>query len=210
MLEHVPHWLGELLTNVRAGHSKLAIVQPDVAGGVPRIDLSSPAFADGARLPERFTADGAGLSPPLIWGELPAGTSSLALLVEDPDAPAPNPLVHALVWNLPPGERRLPENAIARDGSGGADGRDVGRNSYLAEGWLPPDPPTGHGVHDYVFQLFALDDTPDIGTNPGRGRVAEALRGRVLAAGLLVGTYSRGEEEPIVSNTMAGFRPTTA
>lgn len=209
MLEHVPHWLGELLTNVRAGHSKLAIVQSGVAGGVARIELSSPAFADGARLPERFTADGAGVSPPLIWGNLPAETLSLALLVEDPDAPAPNPLVHALIWNLPPGERRLAEGAITGDGTGGPDGRDVGRNSYLSEEWLPPDPPTGHGAHDYVFQLFALSDTPDIGTNPGRGRVAEALPGRVLAAGLLVGTYSRGEDAPIVSDTSAGFRPAT-
>jgi Raf kinase inhibitor-like YbhB/YbcL family protein len=210
MLEHVPHWLGEMLTNVRAGHSKLAIVQQDVAGGVARIDLSSPAFADGARLPARFTADGAGVSPPLVWSDVPAETSSLALLVEDPDAPAPNPLVHALIWNLPPGQRRLAEGEIAGDGTGGADGRDVGRNSYLSEGWLPPDPPTGHGSHDYVFQLFALADTPDLGSNPGRGRVADALRGRVLAAGLLVGTYSRGEDAPIVSDTVAGFRPAAA
>lgn len=197
MLEHVPQWLGAMLTNVRAGHSKLAIVQPDVATGVPRIDLSSPAFADGARLPERFTADGAGVSPPLIWGDVPPETSSLALLVEDPDAPAPNPLVHALVWNLPPDERRLVEGAIAPDGAGEADGRDVGRNSYLTEGWLPPDPPTGHGNHDYVFQLFALSATPVLDSNPGRSSMAEALKGHVLAAGLLVGTYSRGEAQPV-------------
>jgi Raf kinase inhibitor-like YbhB/YbcL family protein len=202
MLEHVPHWLGALLTNVRAGHSKLAIVQPDVATGVPRIDLSSPAFADGARLPDRFTADGAGVSPPLVWGDVPPETSSLALLVEDPDAPAPNPLVHALVWNLPPQERRLPEGAIAPDGDGGADGRDVGRNSYFNEGWLPPDPPTGHGSHDYVFQLFALSATPDLDSNPGRSSLAEALKGHVLAAGLLVGTYSRGEAQAMADTDL--------
>ncbi|VWX51942.1 YbhB/YbcL family Raf kinase inhibitor-like protein [Novosphingobium sp. 9U] len=201
MLEHVPHWLGAMLTNVRAGHARLAIVQDGVASGVERIDLSSPAFADGARLPERFTADGSGISPPLIWGEVPPGTSSLALLVEDPDAPAPNPLVHALVWNLPPDERRLAEGEIAQDGDGDADGRDVGRNSYLGEGWLPPDPPTGHGSHDYVFQLFALRSTPDLGSNPGRSRMAEALKGNVLAAGLLVGTYSRGEDAPLQDST---------
>ncbi len=193
MLEHVPAWLGAMLKNVRAGHAKLAIVQHDLANGVPRIDLSSPAFADGARLPERFTADGAGVSPPLVWGDVPPETSSLALLVEDADAPTPSPLVHALVWNLPPGERRLEEGAISADGSGGPDGRDVGKNSYLGEGWLPPDPPTGHGSHDYVFQLFALSRTPDLESNPGRTSVAEALQGHVLAAGLLVGTYSRGE-----------------
>jgi len=205
MLEHVPHWLGALMTNVRAGHAKLAIVQHDVARDVPRIDLSSPAFADGARLPERFTADGAGVSPPLIWGDVPPETSSIALLVEDPDAPAPNPLVHAVVWNLPPGERRLAEGEIAPDGDGDPDGRDVGRNSYLAEGWLPPDPPTGHGSHDYVFQIFALARTPDLPGTPGCGKLEEALRGNVLAAGLLVGTYSRGEEAPLAHDTPSGF-----
>jgi Raf kinase inhibitor-like YbhB/YbcL family protein len=195
MLEHVPGWLGALLRNVRAGHAKLAIVQEGVAEGVDRLDLSSPAFADGARLPERFTADGEGVSPPLVWGEVPGGTSSLVLLVEDPDAPLPNPLVHALVWHLPADERRLAEGAILADGAGEADGRDVGRNSYLGEGWLPPDPPTGHGSHDYVFQLFALSRTPDLDSSPGRASVVEALRGNVLAAGILVGTYSRGEPQ---------------
>ena len=153
------------------------------------IDLSSPAFADGARLPERFTADGEGMSPPLLWGAVPTGTESIALLVEDPDAPAPNPLVHALIWNLPADARHLAEGAIRRDGNCG----EIGRNSYFAQGWLPSDPLTGHGSHDYVFQLFALSGTPDIGHNPGRSDLLEALGGRVLAAGILMGTYSRDE-----------------
>ncbi len=196
MLEHVPHWLGSLLHNVRAGHAKLAIVQDGVVTGDARLDLSSIAFADGARLPERFTADGDGVSPPLTWRGVPAGTAALALLVEDPDAPAPQPLVHAIVWNLPPADGGLAEGAIAPDGHGGDDGSDVGRNSYAQEGWLPPDPPTGHGSHDYVFQLFALSETLPLDINPGRSDLMEAIRGRVLAAGMLVGTYSRGEEAP--------------
>jgi Raf kinase inhibitor-like YbhB/YbcL family protein len=192
MLEHVPAWLGQMLHHIRAGHAKLVVVDPGLtAEGA--IDLSSPAFANGARLPERFTADGDGASPPLIWGEVPDGTQSLALIVEDPDAPALAPLVHAIVWDIPATERRLAEGAIVRDGDGGADGRDVGRNSFLSEGWLPPDPPTGHGSHDYVFQLFALSATPEMGKNPGRAAVVEAMAGKVLAAGILVGTYSRGE-----------------
>ena len=193
MLEHVPHWIGAMLRNVRAGHAKLAIVQDGVVTGDARIDLRSPAFADGGRLPERFTADGEGVSPPLVWDETPAGTVALALIVEDPDAPAPQPLVHAIVWDLPADERMLGEGAIAADGDGGADGRDVGRNSYWQEGWLPPDPPTGHGNHDYVFQLFALSQPPAVGTNPGRSEFMGAITGHVLAAGMLVGTYSRGE-----------------
>jgi len=209
MLEHVPQWLGALLRNVRAGHAKLAIVNHDLKVGTESLELASPAFANGARLPERFTADGEGVSPPLVWRDPPAGTSSFALIVEDPDAPMPNPLVHALVWNIPAGERRLGEGAITRDGKGSADGRDVGRNSFLGEGWLPPDPPTGHGSHDYVFQLFALRDTPVIGPNPGRDELLHALRDRVLAAGLLVGTYSRGEAAEIGA-VASGRAPQTA
>ncbi|KQX25953.1 MULTISPECIES: YbhB/YbcL family Raf kinase inhibitor-like protein [unclassified Sphingomonas] len=196
MLEHLPRWLGAVLRNVRAGHSKLVIVQPELRIGDTVIDLSSPAFASGARLPVRFTADGEGVSPPLLWGEVPTGTTSLALIVEDPDAPALQPLVHALVWNIPADDRHLPEGAIVADGDGTVDGPDVGRNS-LFEGWLPPDPPTGHGSHDYVFQLFALSETIDIGGNPGRSGLIRGLQGRVLGAGMLVGTYSRGEEAPL-------------
>lgn len=203
MLEHLPAWLGGLLRNVRAGHSKLVIVQPELRIPETIIDLSSPAFAYGGRLPMRFTADGEGVSPPLVWGDVPAGTASLALIAEDPDAPALHPLVHALVWNIPAEERRLAEAAVTRDGAGEEDGRDVGRNSFFSEGWLPPDPPTGHGSHDYIFQLFALSETLDIGANPGRSGFIRGISGRVLAAGMLVGTYSRGEQAPLSGKGIA-------
>ncbi len=192
MLEHVPAWLGVLLRGVRAGASKLTIVDPAL-GSFDSLDLASLAFADGQRLPERFTADGAGVSPPLHWRGVPAGTARLALIVEDPDAPSPQPLVHAILWDLPASDEQLAEGAIRPDGDGAAGHGDVGRNSYLREGWLPPDPPTGHGEHRYAFQLFALADGPDLDPNPGRGALVEAMAGRVLAAGLLTGTYSRGE-----------------
>lgn len=198
MLEHVPAWLGRALAGVRAGADKLAIVQPELGGRFDAIDLSSPAFADNARLPPRFTADGDGMSPPLVWGPLPTGTTMLALLVEDADAPAPQPLVHAVVWGMPADAGRLAEGAIVADGDGVAPGGDVGRNSYFNEGWLPPDPPTGHGEHRYAFQLFALDDgVDDPGSSPGRAALVRAMTGHVLAAGLLIGTYSRGEDARI-------------
>jgi Raf kinase inhibitor-like YbhB/YbcL family protein len=196
MLEHVPRWLGAALKTVRAGGSKLAIVQPEL-GTFGTIELSSPAFADGGRLPQRFTADGAGVSPPLVWGPLPEATRSLALIVEDPDAPALQPLVHAIMWDLPADTHRLAEGAIGPDGDGAEDGRDVGRSSFLREGWLPPDPPTGHGPHSYAFQLFALGPCPDPGATPGRSALVRAMADNVLAAGLLIGTYSRGEERPV-------------
>lgn len=196
MLEHVPHWLGHALAGVRAGADKLAITQPGLAPPAA-LTLTSPAFADGARLPDRFTADGTGVSPPLIWGAVPAGTASLALLVEDADAPTPQPLVHAVVWGIAADAARLAEGAIVADGAGGEDA-DVGRNSFLREGWLPPDPPTGHGVHRYCFQLFALGPgAGDPGESPGRSALIEAMRDHVVAAGLLTGTYGRGEEAPL-------------
>jgi Raf kinase inhibitor-like YbhB/YbcL family protein len=194
MLEHLPHWLGKALSPLRAGADKLVIVRPELAGeGV--IHLASPAFANGARLPDRFTADGEGISPPLFWTGVPEGTERLVLIVEDPDAPTPQPVVHAIVWGLPlAGD--LKEGEIRPD-DGEALGEDVGRNSGFAEGWLPPDPPNGHGEHNYAFQLFALGPGPDPSENPGRGAVLRAMEGRVLAAGLLTGTYSRGEEAPV-------------
>ena len=191
MLEHVPHWLGSALKGVRAGADTLAIVEAGV-DGVAEIAVRSPAFGDGERMPDRFTADGEGVSPPLFWTGVPGGAACLVLIVEDSDAPTPSPLVHAVVWGLPAADGQLSEGAIVADGPGDASG-DVGRNSYLREGWLPPDPPTGHGDHHYTFQLFALAAGSEPGESPGRGDVIAAMRGRVLAAGVLTGIYSRGE-----------------
>lgn len=195
MLEHIPHWLGSALKGLRAGTDKLTIVQEGL-GSFTAIDLRSPAFGNGGRLPDRFTADGEGVSPPLFWTGVPPETRLLALLVEDADAPTPNPLVHAIVWGLPGEDGQLAEGAIVADGDGSATG-DVGTNSYLREGWLPPDPPTGHGEHRYAFQLFALGDVPDPGASPSRSDIVDAMRGHVLAAGLLTGVYSRGDVAPI-------------
>lgn len=202
MLEHVPGWIGSLFAAVRAGHGKLVVAQPGIAEGVAEIELSSPAFAAGARLPDRFTADGEGVSPPLVWGPLPEGTAGCALIVEDADAPTPQPLVHAVVWAIPADDHRLAEGAIVADEAVEA-GPDVGRNSYLGEGWLPPDPPTGHGSHDYVFQLFALSSLPELDESPGRSAIVEAISGRVLGAGVLIGTYSRGQPSDIASHDAA-------
>lgn len=192
MLEHVPHWLGAMLRNVRAGHARLAALDPDLTSDTV-IELSSPAFPGGGRLPPRFTADGSGVSPPLVWGPVPPGTQSLVLIVEDPDAPAPRPLVHAIVAGIAPDTHQFAEGTIVPDGSGDAARGDVGRNSYFVEGWLPPDPPTGHGEHDYAFQLFALSEQLDLDANPGRSALVAAMAGKVIGLGLLIGSYSRGE-----------------
>lgn len=193
MLEHVPQWLGQAMRGLRAGADKLCIVQPELGGDFGPIALSSTAFANGGRLPPRFTADGEGISPPLVWGALPERTRSVALIVEDSDAPMPDPMVHAVVWGLSPYRHALAEGEIQPDGTGAPDGRDVGLNSFFFEGWLPPDPPNGHGEHNYHFQIFALDAIDYPGPTPGRSALVRAMKGNVLAAGLLTGVYSRGE-----------------
>lgn len=194
MLDHVPAWLGKALRSVRAGADALTIADPAIGSGTTALDLSSPAFDDGERLPVRFTADGAGVSPPLAWGAVPAGTSRLALIVEDADAPTPSPIVHAIVWGIDPASAGLDEGALNTDGLSPAGGT-VGRNSYAGTAWLPPDPPTGHGLHRYVFQLFALGGGASVDADAvlGRGKLVDAMAGHVLAAGVLTATYARGD-----------------
>jgi Raf kinase inhibitor-like YbhB/YbcL family protein len=137
----------------------------------------------------RYTADGEKLSPPLEWSGIPAGTAALVLLVEDADSPTPQPLVHAIVLDLPPSETRLAEGALPGPAGGAA--RAMGRNSYFMARYLPPDPPPGHGAHRYAFQLFALDAAPTFKAPPGRRELVDAIRGHVLAKGSLIGTYER-------------------
>jgi Raf kinase inhibitor-like YbhB/YbcL family protein len=150
------------------------------------------AFADHAPLPKRYTADGEGVSPPLQWTGLPAGAASLLLIVEDADSPTPNPLVHAIVVNLAVDNGALAEAAIPSQGNEGA-GLHVGRNSTLQAAWLPPDPPPGHGVHRYAFQLFALGGVPELSETPGRDEIVDALREHAIASGLLIGTHERSD-----------------
>jgi Raf kinase inhibitor-like YbhB/YbcL family protein len=152
------------------------------------IEVSSLAFVDHAPIPARYTADGDGHSPPLAWRGVPHAATEVLLLVEDADAPTPHPLVHAIVAGLPAEDGALPEGALA--GGEAAEG-EVGRNSYLRKGWLPPDPPPGHGTHRYVFQVFALGAGSALPATPGRDDVEKAVRERAIASGQLIGTYER-------------------
>jgi len=210
MLEKLPEVVGHALRHRRAGLDKLAVQHSGLRAGMAAIRLSSLAFADHAPIPARYTADGEGLSPPLAWSGVPANAASLLLIVEDADAPTPQPLVHAIVVDLPAGEGALAEGALR---SAGHEGQDVheGRNSYLMAGWLPPDPPPGHGEHRYAFQLFALGPGPAFSGTPGRDAVLEAVRERGLASGLLVGTYARPDgavrEGALKPATAAGPAP---
>jgi Raf kinase inhibitor-like YbhB/YbcL family protein len=207
MLEHLPRWLGHALANIRAGGDRVAVagLHP---GECVEIILGSSAFANGARIPARFTADGEGISPPLHWGPLPGGTKALALLVEDADSPSPNPIVHAVVHDLDLETNSLAAGAIGTGGDGatGSEMPETGRNSYLQRRWLALDPPPGHGEHHYVFQLFALSSLPCLERAAGRSALLDELDGHLLGVGVLTGTYSRDDPAAIGAASSASKR----
>ena len=129
--------------------------------------------------------------------------ASLVLVVEDADSPTPHPLVHAIAVGLPAEDGNLPEAAFPSADNAGT-GLHAGRNSYLQAAWLPPDPPPGHGVHRYAFQVFALDSAPAFSATPGRDEVMEQLRSHAVASGLLIGTCERPDGTIKIQDTAPG------
>jgi Raf kinase inhibitor-like YbhB/YbcL family protein len=142
--------------------------------------LSSPAFAPGQTIPVRYTCDGASVSPPLRWTAPPRRTKSLAVLVEDPDAPV-GTFTHWLAWNIKPTTRRL---------AAGARPPRQGRTSAGTVGYTGPCPPEG-STHRYVFKLFALRAPLPLRAGARRAAFDAALEGRVLRVARIVGRYGR-------------------
>jgi Raf kinase inhibitor-like YbhB/YbcL family protein len=149
--------------------------------------LESTAFRDGGDVPRRYTCDGEDASPPLAWREVPEGTRTLVLMVEDPDAPK-GTWIHWVVFNLPTSIARLPE---AASGSGGLPtGAVEGTNSWARLGYGGPCPPSGS--HRYFFRLFALDCALALSPGATAEKVARAREGHVLAEATLMARYARG------------------
>jgi len=190
MLEKLPGAVGQALRGARAGMDALAFNDAVLASVPESMRLTSPAFDDGAPMGPRYTADGDGVSPPLDWYDVPSRAAGLVLLVEDADAPAPEPLVHAIAWDLPPRDGALADAALPSAGNPG-EGHAMGRNSYLKSEYLPPDPPPGHGPHRYAFQLFATAAAPAFDDAPGRDALVDFLRAQAIAKAILTGTYER-------------------
>ena len=154
------------------------------------LTLTSPAFAAGGEIPTRYTCEGDDVSPPLAWSMLPAGTKSLALIVDDPDAPDPKApkmtWVHWVIYNLPPSADALPEGAAA--GALPAGTRE-GLNDWKRSGYGGPCPPIGR--HRYFHKLYALDTVlPDLG-RPRKVALERAMQGHILAQAELIGTYAK-------------------
>lgn len=145
----------------------------------------SAAFAMGAAIPERYACGPC--SPPLSWSDPPAGTQSLAVLCDDPDAPVGD-WVHWVLFNLAPDVRALPEN-VARDAALPGDAIQ-GVNDYDRNGYDGPCPPPGR-PHHYRFMVYALDARLALDAGAHQADLLRAMRGHVLAQGELVGTYAR-------------------
>ena len=154
------------------------------------LTLTSPAFAHNGAMPVRLTCDGQDLSPELRWSGLPAGTQSLALIVDDPDAPDPAAprmtWVHWVLYNIPPTATGLA--AAIAPGALPA-GTRQGLNDWGRTGYGGPCPPIGR--HRYFHKLYALDTVlPDLG-KPTKAALEQAMKSHVLASTELVGTYQR-------------------
>jgi hypothetical protein len=190
MLEKLPHAIGRALKGVHPGLDKTLFYSAEFADMPNTITLESPVFENSGALHQRFTEDGAKLSPPLKWHGVPAAARSLVLVIEDADSPTPAPIVHALVLDIIPSGGELTEGALNHPESS-AIGYTLGNNTFFKAAYLPPDPPPGGGSHRYVFQIYALDTATGLSAGDGRGAVKAAMKGHVIAKGILIGTYER-------------------
>jgi Raf kinase inhibitor-like YbhB/YbcL family protein len=153
--------------------------------------LSSSAFPAMGSIPREYTCEGADVSPPLEWSDVPEGTRSLALYVQDPDAPDPaapvRTWVHWVIVDLPADTRALATGASTRLPAGAR----AGRNDWGKAAWGGPCPPIGR--HRYFFELFALDTTLPALEAPTRAELEAAMQGHVLARAELMGTCHKGQ-----------------
>ncbi|MBN2308963.1 MAG: YbhB/YbcL family Raf kinase inhibitor-like protein [Candidatus Hydrogenedentes bacterium] len=149
--------------------------------------LSSPSFAEGQPIPKKHTGEGPDLSPPLAWGDPPAGTHGFALIADDPDAPV-GTWVHWVIYGIPSATRALPEGMPANATL--ADGTMQGKSDFGTIGYGGPMPPPGK-PHRYFFKFYALDGQLELVPGMSKKALVKAMEGHILAEGQLMGTYKR-------------------
>jgi len=143
--------------------------------------LISSAFKQGENIPSQYTCDGANVNPPLQISDLPANTQSLALIMDDPDAPI-GTFIHWLVWNIDPQTTEIKENSVPS-------GATQGTTSFGHTGYGGPCPPSGS--HHYFFKLYALDTMLDLTPNAGKDNLEQAMQNHILGHTELSGLYKR-------------------
>jgi len=150
-------------------------------------DLKSSAFTAGADIPKKFACEGPDVSPALSWGDPPAGTKSISLIMDDPDAPA-GIWVHWVLYDLPASARELPEG-VPKDHEL-KNGARQGRNDFGKIGYGGPCPPPGR-PHRYFFKLYALSARTDLKAGATKAELEKAMRGHILGQVELMGRYKR-------------------
>lgn len=143
--------------------------------------LESSAFENAQPISRRHSCEGEDVSPPLRWTSVPEETQSLALIVDDVDAPG-GVFTHWVAWGLDPRTEGLSEGDAAPG---------EGRNDFGTNGYRGPCPPPGHGRHRYVFRLYALDTTLELAGGASKAELGQAIEGHVLTTAELVGVYER-------------------
>lgn len=146
------------------------------------LEITSPAFAHGERIPDRHTVNGEDVSPELSWTGAPEGTVQYALICHDPDAPLTDGFTHWVVYGIPADVTSLPE---------GANDYIQGSTDFGREGYGGPAPPPGHGTHHYFFHLYALSGEVDAAPGLSRSELLEKIDPLILVQARIVGTYSR-------------------
>jgi Raf kinase inhibitor-like YbhB/YbcL family protein len=156
------------------------------------LKLSSAAFEDGGPMAAKYTCEGRDLAPPLKWSGVPDGARSLALIMDDPDAPDPKAprmtYVHWVLYNLPPDSGGLPEGVTSKTLPAGTL---EGLNDWKRTGYGGPCPPIGR--HRYFHNLYALDVVLKDLKQPTKAQLLKAMEGHVLARAEIVGTYKKGQ-----------------
>lgn len=146
------------------------------------------AFEDGGYIPEEYTADGKDISPPLIIENVPADAETLAVIVDDPDAPGQT-FTHWLIWNIPADISEIPKDIKKKEKAEKLKGALQGKNGFNDLGYMGPAPPSG--VHTYRFYVYALDDKLDLEAGADKETLLDALEGHVIEKAVLKGEYTR-------------------
>lgn len=160
--------------------------------------LTSDGFEAGKTIDVKYTVEGADVSPPLSWSDVPDGTMSFALICDDPDAPSPRkpaaePWVHWILFNIPADSTGLPEHVSRDPEPATITGAKQGHNSWPSDnlGYRGPAPPPGSGPHRYFFKLYALDTLLELDSGISKAELLKAMSGHVLGEGELFGVYER-------------------
>jgi Raf kinase inhibitor-like YbhB/YbcL family protein len=155
------------------------------------MNLTSTAFQPEGKIPQQFTCEGQDVSPDVSWSEAPKETKSFVLITHDPDAPRPNGFVHWVLYNIPASTNHIPQN-VPKNASVPDLGLQ-GRNDSGKVGYMGPCPPSG--THRYFFRLYALRSKLELGPSATYKQVIEAMEGKIIEQGELMGTYAKVTEK---------------